>query len=146
MMGDVQDFIRRFEKIVERRGISIGHAEHGRNSVEVSGQASGLLSIHVFNVEKGFWGVAGNVLARFRKRRLPWALVLLHGSSDHGFLISETVAEGLIRSEAWTRQEKDGAHFKVNPPHGLQGSFEFRSIEEVFGMLQVLWPPDGSKE
>lgn len=136
----VRRFTKEIRTVAERDSVTVRRLALGRNAVELDAPGvSGLLTIHESNLDKGFWGISGNVLTGFRATRSRWAVVLLHMTHSRGLVIPDIVTEELIRNGVWTTQEKSGIHYKVNPPHGVTGAVRFVSVEEALDRVRTLW-------
>jgi hypothetical protein len=113
----------------------------GKNVYEVSGSIHGLITVHISNKVRLFWGLAENVLQRLNTQPLPWAAVLLSRNNENGYVWpSEILIQG-IAAGRWSIQEKGGLHLKVmaNSLKDSEGSFPFGSRNECVDILQQIF-------
>jgi len=135
----ISGFTEKLKRSCEKRRVSLVEASFGRQTFSMGRAISGGLTVHISNDDPGFWGVADNVLSRLRESRLPWAIVLLHSSQDAGFVLDSADTESSINSGSWPQQDKGGIHWKINAPRALDAAYPFSSVEELLGIVRVLF-------
>lgn len=69
-------------------GFNIDPSRISRNVFEVTGPTSCLLYVKARSQPLWRWGVTANVVNRLNAQTKPWAVVLLMGSHDAGYLLS----------------------------------------------------------
>lgn len=110
------EFVEKLEHMCRSEGISVdrwpGSRHRSLSIVQLVGaHGHALAYIKVRNNAKGFWGLNPNQVRAMQKSKLPWCLILLHGTDQTGFFVGSEVAENAMGGD-W-RPGHD-AEFKVN--------------------------------
>lgn len=114
----------------------------GRNDRSLKGAIDGNIILYPSTPAKAWWGVSDTVLQDLRAESQPWAVVLMDMNADslRGYVVESTVADAMIWSGRWRPSKKrGGTHWNINAPRGLEGAFAFSSVEELVGILRVLF-------
>ncbi|MHA1676294.1 MAG: hypothetical protein ACTSU6_03865, partial [Candidatus Njordarchaeales archaeon] len=103
------------------------------NIIELRGFISLFLYIKVRSTEPYTWGVTKTRLEHFRRQSKKYCVVLLAGSIEKGYFLSECDIDFYTR-EIWPLGE-DG-DYKVKPGKYLERNRLFSSFEEFLGLLE----------
>ena len=83
---------------------------------------------------KGFWGPDKNILDTLTKQTIPWALVLLHGSSTSGYWFPSATVLACVFKTEW-RVGKDGYSYKVNAPNQVVSGEKFITPKKILTFI-----------
>lgn len=112
-------------------GFKITRSPISRNVFDLIGPAKCLLYVKARSEGPWRWGVTANVLTRLQAQDKPWAVVLLAGSHDAGFLLSRHDVEFYTRSVWPLGKDGDykpakGTYLKRNIPFDTMEAFCFQ--------------------
>jgi len=108
-----------------------------KNVFDLNGLIGCLLYVKSRSEHPLRWGVTANVLEGLKSQEKPWAVLLLYGSPQTGYLIPSRDVEEYIRQNVWPFGQ-DG-DFKVSPGSPLANTIPFQTIGQLFDELSSLY-------
>jgi len=82
----------------------------------------------------GFWGLNENQLYSLESSGIPWSVILLVGSDEHGYLIGADQVIRSIEDNLWSRSESD---FKIHEGNQeIPIAHRFESFSQLFSKLK----------
>jgi hypothetical protein len=130
---DASEMLKRFAAHArswgQRRSVTISYQARGNNTIRLGRDGSEiLLYVKIRSEAPGFWGLTKNRLEEIGAKEDGWAVVVLFGSPDHGYLVPGLAVNRRIATGVWSLA-RDG-DYKLNEGPGLDDSFRFEAIEE----------------
>jgi len=91
------------------------------NIVELSGQIDCLIYIHVISGEQHRWGVTKTRIEELENLHKKWFVVLLHGTHENGYLLSDGDVKRYISENLWPLgRGRNKNEYKVQPGKTLK--------------------------
>lgn len=116
-------------------GFNIDPSYISRNVFEVTEPTSCLLYVKARSQPLWFWGVTANVVHRLNAQTKSWAVVLLMGSHDAGYLLSSSDVN-YYTENVWSLGT-DG-DFKLAPGSYLRRNTPFSTMEAFCSQLETI--------
>jgi hypothetical protein len=123
------------QAVSARPGLNMSSSHISKNVFEVAGLMSSLLYVKARSQSPWRWGVTANVVNRLKTQTRPWAVVLLMGSHDVGYLLSSGDVN-YYTGNVWPL----GADRDFKPATGsyLRRNSPFSTMEEFCNQLEII--------
>jgi hypothetical protein len=138
------DFTAQLKEVARVRGFSVERWSHANpssaNLIEVNGPDYG--KVYYVKTSKelngtfvgGFWGLTTKRINALNESGKPWVAILLVGSREKSYLLTDTEVEKAISSSRWSC-DSDGDQYKIKEGYDLKGFSNYNSYEDLFEIL-----------
>jgi len=109
-----------------------GGSKSTPNLIQVLTSAPKLLYVKESNIGEGFWGVNENQVDALEESGYEWWLVLLTGSGEAAYIVTEPQVVSAIKSSLWSRGKQD---YKVHEGHELAAAMKITNYGALFQFL-----------